>query len=376
MRKRTCLLLSGADLIVWLIVFSSSGRMLSAEVDSAPTASTNQINNLTATNPPAVLADRDVIQQAIEQMRREAEPVAQPVVEPLSNTNDAAAAIRMETLDERLGMVERTLQLQHQTELEAVQSSNRTVLLVAGLLAGAVLLGIFSAVLVLTRTINRISGVSARLSIGGGGGGGPAIPALTEGELPPVVFSQAEQVNALFTGAIERLEKRIRQMEQTSEQRPLAALENHLGISPPGNEGAAMAGVRDEAQDPAGGRAHGSSGAGATAEKAAQVSLLIGKGQVLLNLGRAEEALDCFDRAASLDPTNAETLVKRGMALEKLQKMEEAVSSYNRAIAADNSMTLAYLYKGAACNRLQRFREALECYEKALEIAPTKPVAS
>ena len=108
----------------------------------------------------------------------------------------------------------------------------------------------------------------------------------------------------------------------------------------------------------------------ATGEYAPHVSLLLGKGVALLNLGRADEALRCFDEAATLDPTNAETLVKRGMALEKLQKMEEALSSYNRAIAADNSMTLAYLYKGAACNRLQRFREALECYDKALDIEP------
>src|ERR1044072_4334198 len=117
MRKRTCLLLFGAGLFAWLIIFLSAIGLRSADVDSPGTAATNQNNNLPATNSPGASTDGDVIQQAIEQLRHEAEPVAQPVVEPLSNTNDAAAAIRMETLEERLGMVEPTLQLQHQTEL-------------------------------------------------------------------------------------------------------------------------------------------------------------------------------------------------------------------------------------------------------------------
>jgi tetratricopeptide (TPR) repeat protein len=98
-----------------------------------------------------------------------------------------------------------------------------------------------------------------------------------------------------------------------------------------------------------------------------QVSLLLGKGQALLNLGEAEQALSCFDQAVALSPNHADALVKRGMALEKLQRMEAAIESYDRAIAANASMTLAYLYKGAVCNRLQRFREALECYENALK---------
>src|SRR5206468_4080927 len=99
---------------------------------------------------------------------------------------------------------------------------------------------------------------------------------------------------------------------------------------------------------------------GADEGEASHLSLLIGKGQALLNLGQAEDALRCFDQAAALDSTNAETFVKRGIALEKLQRTEEALLSYNRAISADGSMTLAYLYKGSVCNRLQRFREALD----------------
>src|SRR5439155_24077380 len=189
---------------------------------------------------------------------------------------------------------------------------------------------------------------------------------LAAGELPARALSQAERVNARFIRAVERLEKRIGEMELMTAQRPPAALESHLPTSPATAAGANPIGepIGSEEQP----------GAGALpAERgdASRVSLFwIGKGQALLNLGQTEEALGCFDEAVELDPGNAEAFVKRGMALEKLHRLEEALACYDRAIAADGSMTLAYLYKGAVCNRLQRFREALECYEKALKMEP------
>ncbi len=57
---------------------------------------------------------------------------------------------------------------------------------------------------------------------------------------------------------------------------------------------------------------------------------------------------------------------KKGMALERLGKLDEAIDCYDRAIALDNSMTMAYLNKGGVFNRLERYGEALQCYEKAL----------
>jgi len=383
MEKRTHVVFFVAALFGCMAFFSVDNCALCGEVDPASAAPTNENSQLQETNPPAAAADRDVIQQAIEQLRRETEPAFKQPAESSTLASSVAAPDKTEVLEERLRLLERALQVQHQTELEAVHSSNRTVLLVVAVLAGAVLAGILSAVLVLTKTINRLSAATARLAFGGEWPHGPALPALPAGEFPSGTFSQSEQVNSWFDGAIERLEKRIREMEQTTEPRPLGALEGHLPVSPPNQGGPRYASEAIDTErepglgllehEPARGRARGSSG-GAD-ENDGRMSLLIGKGQALLNLGQAEEALRCFDQAAALDPANAETHVKRGMALEKLQKMEEALDSYNLAIAADGSMALAYLYKGAVCNRLQRYREALDCYEKALSIEP-KSVAS
>jgi tetratricopeptide (TPR) repeat protein len=98
-----------------------------------------------------------------------------------------------------------------------------------------------------------------------------------------------------------------------------------------------------------------------------RMSSLLGKGQALLSLGQAEEALVCFDQALDLQPSHAETLIKKGSALEKLNRLDEAIDCYDQAIAANNSMTLAYLYKGGLFNRMERYNEALACYELALK---------
>ena len=109
----------------------------------------------------------------------------------------------------------------------------------------------------------------------------------------------------------------------------------------------------------------------AAAPEAARITMLLGKGQSLLNLDQAEEALACFDQVLTLDPNHPEALVKKGAALERLRKLDEAIACYDRAIAADSSMTVAYLYKGGLFNRMERFGEALECYEKALHTQET-----
>ena len=71
--------------------------------------------------------------------------------------------------------------------------------------------------------------------------------------------------------------------------------------------------------------------------------------------------------ALGLEPKHAEALVKKGGALEKLGRADEAIACYESAIEADGAMTIAYLHKGGLFNRLARYDEALQCYEQALQ---------
>jgi tetratricopeptide (TPR) repeat protein len=295
----------------------------------------------------------------------------QPSAEALVNAAMETLAPAVETLSARLGAIEQTISLQHQRSLETGQAATRTVLLVAGCFALALLLGVLMAALILARAVQRVSEVvlaalpAARQLPGGSSLALPESAEMASGAPAPL-----DQVTSRFMGAIEKLEKRVIELEHTGSPAPPELADQPTSGSTPasggGNGGALEFSVSALQERQYGG------GNGPKAEEAASqvgdpVTLYLGKGQALLNLGQAEDALACFERALEMNPRHADAYVKRGIALEKLEKMEAALDSYDRAIAADRSLTLAYLYKGAVCNRLQRFREALDCYETALK---------
>jgi tetratricopeptide (TPR) repeat protein len=102
--------------------------------------------------------------------------------------------------------------------------------------------------------------------------------------------------------------------------------------------------------------------------------VLVQKGQTLLNLGRDQEALACFEEALADRPDDAELLVKKGMTEERLQRLEAALASYDQALQRDGAFAAAYLLKGGVLSRLRRDAEALACYEMALRIqSPSRP---
>ena len=100
------------------------------------------------------------------------------------------------------------------------------------------------------------------------------------------------------------------------------------------------------------------------------------KGTQLLDIGRADRALVCFDQARVLTPGNSEVHLKRARALEQLQREDEALEAFDQVLLIEPSMVAANLGKAGILNRLERYNEALECYEKALgqTSVPKRPV--
>ena len=283
-------------------------------------------------------------QLAIERSRKEA---------------DTAATETTRVFASRLQAIEQTLALQRTQELEVMQNSNKVMLIVAGLFAVLGFLAMLFMAYFQWRTISRLAEISAALPVAHAFGPGLPLAALGVGDSPEVTVGPAERSSRQLLGALEQLEKRIHQLEHN----PIPPL--HESVSP----------AQATATPPT--SPNGEHSAEATAESAAtpeaeRITMLLGKGQSLLNLDQAEEALACFDQVLTLEPNHAEALVKKGAALERLRKLDEAVACYDRAIAADSSMTVAYLYKGGLFNRMERFGEALECYEKALHTQETR----
>ena len=323
-------------LLIGLIVPSLHLSPVRAAEADAPAPTTNEVA-LATTNAPAEV---QVTPQDLEKLRREME---------------AAAVRNAQMLTTAL---EPFLNRQHQRELDILERANRTIFIGAGIFAAAGLVVFLLVAWMLVRAMGRFSEMAAQQ--------GETVRALGAGRTPAAlgpgdtaaVAASAEQSSARFMGAIERLEKRIHELETSTPEALLDA-----GGGDPSSKA-----PNPPAVSHATGANGGHDGGTESAEPAvSRFDMLVGKGQSLLNLDQIEAALATFEEALSLRPDHADALVKRGLALEKLQRLDEAVACYDRAIALDESLTVAWLHKGGLCNRLERHQEALECYEQAIQ---------
>ncbi|MFO1477983.1 MAG: tetratricopeptide repeat protein [Verrucomicrobiota bacterium] len=275
---------------------------------------------------------------------------AQLAIERNRTQADEASARNAKAISDRLQFLEQSLSAQRSAELDAVQRSseqmqrsNRNMLIAVGALA---VIGCMAALLTTYfqwRTVNRLMTISSALPMMRGLGGVPSMGALGMGdELLPSLPAAGPQPGAELLAAMERLSKRIQELERSAQ--PSLGASNILDL--PGSDAAA--------------------GTGGAASGKTPVTALLAKGQVALNEGKPEESVVCFDEVLAADPQNTEALVKKGAALERLRRPQEALDCYDRALAVDGGMTIAWLYKGGLFNRLERFSEALACYEKAL----------
>jgi len=269
-------------------------------------------------------------QLAIEKNRQEAQ---------------AEAARNSLVLEERFSVMEKTLAAQRLEELKGIEHSDRMILIAAGIFAGVGFLVLLLAAFLQWTGVNRLATTAANLSA-------YSSQVLGTGENQMLPSSVLEQSTNKFLDVIERLERRIQELE-LSVKSPQSLPES--------------ASTHDELKKLALAESAGEAMPSGSPTKTDAVTLLLNKCQTLLKLDKPEEAVGCLDEVLAIDPGNADALVKKGAALERLQRFTEAIEYYDRAIAQDNSMTMAYLYKGGVFNRMERYSEALECYEQALK---------
>lgn len=98
----------------------------------------------------------------------------------------------------------------------------------------------------------------------------------------------------------------------------------------------------------------------------ASMSLLLAKGQVLLETERLQEAVACFQEAITVDPENSEAHLKKGIALERLNRLEPALAAYEEALRLNPKRTVANVYKARVLAALHRYDEAISTYDSAL----------
>lgn len=99
----------------------------------------------------------------------------------------------------------------------------------------------------------------------------------------------------------------------------------------------------------------------------------VGRGAALYFLEQYKEALSAFEKAAKLNPNNAEVWEGQGRTLYELDRNEEAVTAFDKAIALNSDNFSLWNLRGEALAELKRFNEALASWEKATQLKPENP---
>jgi tetratricopeptide (TPR) repeat protein len=98
------------------------------------------------------------------------------------------------------------------------------------------------------------------------------------------------------------------------------------------------------------------------------------KGLVLLDMGRREEAVECFEKCLKLEE-NPTAYLNKAIALMGLNNYEEVLKCVDSSLVMHGGNWLAYFYKAKALHSLGMYKEAEETILKALEIEPNAEAA-
>jgi tetratricopeptide (TPR) repeat protein len=87
-------------------------------------------------------------------------------------------------------------------------------------------------------------------------------------------------------------------------------------------------------------------------------------------LGDYVRALELFDRVLRIEPGNQKALLGKGVAYRRLNKIASAIECLNQVLEIDAENQAALLNKGGLLEGQERWEEALYCYNKLVEINP------
>lgn len=93
-------------------------------------------------------------------------------------------------------------------------------------------------------------------------------------------------------------------------------------------------------------------------------------GNTLLELGKLERAISCYQRAIELQPSYADAYHNLGEVLSVQGKWENAIAAYRPAIELNPNFEGSHYGLGKAWASLNRREDAIACYRRAIELNP------
>ncbi len=117
-------------------------------------------------------------------------------------------------------------------------------------------------------------------------------------------------------------------------------------------------------------------GTGVAESPAEQARRASDRGLALYREKRYQEALEAFETAFRLQPSNAQLANNIGFVNFRLGKPEVALAWYERTLALDPARAVAWANSGEAYEKLGRPEDAIRAYQRFLELAPNHPGAA
>jgi tetratricopeptide (TPR) repeat protein len=95
------------------------------------------------------------------------------------------------------------------------------------------------------------------------------------------------------------------------------------------------------------------------------------RGENMIESGKYEEAISCFEKAIELKPDHYSAWNQKGAVLcDNLRRYEEAIASFNRAIEIKPDYHAAWHNRGVSLGKLGRYDEEISSFNRAIEINP------
>ena len=99
------------------------------------------------------------------------------------------------------------------------------------------------------------------------------------------------------------------------------------------------------------------------------------EGEAYANMGKYEDAINCFDKALIINRSYADALINKGEALHDWKGRKKAMESFNQAkgcyeliLKVNPRSVEALTNKGVAHYRLEEYDKAIYCYKEALNV--------
>lgn len=87
-------------------------------------------------------------------------------------------------------------------------------------------------------------------------------------------------------------------------------------------------------------------------------------------LNNFQSAIDSLKQASDLEPANAEYAYQLGFAYESSGKLDEAIAAYERSAANDSGIEGVLYRLGGAYERKGEFRAAIDAYQRSIHAVP------